>query len=64
MKEPICAETPSTSRTGDGVGIGVDEMLDDVEMLDSAMLAVADELSKLVEDEIEKLEVDEVAPSR
>lgn len=64
MNEPICAETPSTSGTGVGVDIGVDETLDDFDTLEAVVLADADELERLIEDEIKELEGIEVAPSR
>lgn len=62
MKDPILAETPSTSLSGVGVAVGVDETVIDTDPLDVAVLPVADELEKLVDDELKDLE-DELAPS-
>ena len=62
MKDPILAETPSTSLSGVGVAVGVDETVIDTDPLDVAVLSVADEFEKLVDDELKDLE-DELAPS-
>ena len=62
MKDPILAETPSTSLSGVEVAVGVDETVIDTDPLDVAVLPVADEPEKLVDDELKDLE-DELAPS-
>ena len=58
----MLAETPSTSLSGVGVAVGVDETVIDTDPLDVAVLSVADEFEKLVDDELKDLE-DELAPS-